>query len=73
MHIQIGTILTKGSKRVRVIGKRGATTVMVVPHPYPISSRTPEARGIRTTTLVRDWSVVTATDERAEMRDEGRR
>lgn len=59
LQIGIGTILAKGSKRVRVIGKRGKFTVMVVPHPYPISSTPSRAIGLRTQSIVRDWIVIT--------------
>ena len=54
--IVIGTLFAKQSKRVKVVGFKGKTTVMVVAEHHPISSRPEPARGMRISTISRDWT-----------------
>lgn len=54
--IVIGDLFAKNSKRVKVVGFKGKTTVMVVAGHHPISSRPEPARGMRSDTLLRDWT-----------------
>lgn len=57
--IRCEVVLKKGRTQIKVVGSKGKTTVMVVNHPHPMSSRPAPARGIRMATLLRDWVLVT--------------
>lgn len=56
--ILVGNRFERNSTRVKVVGFKGKTTVMVVTDHYPISSRPESARGLRIRTLLREWTRV---------------
>lgn len=53
-----GTVLTDGRNQIRIIGLRGKSTLLTLPHPLPISTRTPAAKAYHAKTLLKSWHLV---------------
>lgn len=59
-ELKRGVLITKNGRVVyKVIGQRGLQTVLILPSPLPISSRTPEPKSIRLRTVLRDYRLTT--------------